>query len=286
MQNVERERVDMDRLRAWIGREETVADVITPQLAVRFAATLGLPLDEPALGVPAPAMLHYCLAPPAAAMNDLGPDGHPARGSFIPPVPLPRRMWAGGDITFHAPLLVGETVWRTTRIADVALKEGRSGRLCFVTLQHTYEVDGRRRLEERQDVVYRDLQPGPASSTGKPERAPTGDNTRTIDTSPTLLFRYSALTFNGHRIHYDRTYAVEQEGYLGLVVHGPMQATLLVQFAAAVRGAQPKRFAFRAQSPLFDGEGLLLNAATEAEGLRLWTNKPGGPVAMSATATW
>ena len=285
-QSVAREQIDIDGLRAWIGSKERIADVVTPQLAVRFAATLGLPMDEPATGDLAPAMIHYCLAPAAVSMSDLGPDGHPARGGFLPPVPLPRRMWAGGGITFHAPFRVGDIVVRTTEIADVVLKEGRSGRLCFVTLQHAYEVDGRRMLDERQDVVYRDLDTAAPSPAAKSQPAPAGEQTRTIDTPATLLFRYSALTFNGHRIHYDRAYTTKEEGYPGLVVHGPLQATCLVHFAAAVRRAAPRTFEFRAMSPVFDGEGLVLNAAAEGAALRMWSNRPGGPVAMSGTATW
>jgi 3-methylfumaryl-CoA hydratase len=278
--------IDLTSLRSWIGREEAASDVVTPQLVRRFTSTLGLPGEVPSHGEPAPPMLQYCLAPTAAAMTELGPDGHPARGMFVPPVPLPRRMWAGGALQFHGAFRVGDTVRRTTRIADVVMKEGRSGRLCFVTLDHRYETDGRLLLEERQDVVYRDLDTADAKPEKAQQAAPAGENHREIDTTPTLLFRYSALTFNGHRIHYDRSYTVEKEGYPGLVVHGPLQATMLVHLAAKLRGACPASFEFRALSPLFDGDGMTLNASNEGPTMKLWTCKPGGPVAMTGTATW
>ncbi len=292
--------IDIESLRAWIGREDVAEDVVTPELVRRYTATVGLPVVAPRVGEPAPVMIHHCLAPPAAAMGDLGADGHPARGLFLPPVPLPRRMWAGGELRIHGAFRVGDTVRRVSRIGDVVLKEGRSGRLCFVTLEHRYEAGGVVKLEERQDVVYRDHDAGraSASSPGRQEKsggegvatsppaAPAGEQRRSVDAYATMLFRYSALTFNGHRIHYDRKYTVGTEGYPGLVVHGPLQATLLVLLAAELKGKTPAAFSFRSLSPLFDLAPTELHASADGAGLALWTCRPGGPVAMQATASW
>jgi 3-methylfumaryl-CoA hydratase len=275
--------IDIATLRGWIGREETIADVLTADLAGKFAATLALPRDKIAEGAPAPRLIHFCLAQPALPAALLGPDGHPARGGFLPPVPLPRRMWAGGELRFHGDLKVGDQVRRVSRIADVALKEGRTGPLCFVTVEHRIEARGQVMVEERQDLVYREALP---AATTSPPPAPIGEVSRRFDTTPTTLFRYSALTFNGHRIHYDRRYAMEQEGYGGLVVHGPLQATVLMLLAAEIAGRSPDRFAFRGQSPLFDDDICLMHAVSEGGSVRLWTAREGGPVAMSAEASW
>lgn len=273
--------LDLDHLRGWIGRTETAQDQLTPALADRFRATFDLaPAKE------APPMIHLCLAPPAAPTAALGPDGHPARGGFLPPVPLPRRMWAGGEMVFHAPLPPGAQVARHSTIRDVAVKPGRSGPLCFVTVDHAITAAGRLAVTERQDIVYRAATPPGAAAPAAPA-APRGDHVRSIEPSAVLLFRYSALTFNGHRIHYDRRHATGPEGYPGLVVHGPMQATLLCLMAADLRGAPPARFSFRSLSPLFDDAPVLLNATGGAAGpMRLWTARPDGPVAMQAQADW
>lgn len=276
------ERIDIDHLKSWIGREEHAAEIVTPQLVARFDATVGTRTERHA-GATAPLLIHLCLAPPAAPMDSLGEDGHPARGGFLPPVPLQRRMWAGGAFTFEGDIHVGDEVTRRSRILDIVLKEGRTGTLCFVTVEHTIEAGGRRVLVERQDIVYRQA----AAASAKPppaEPAPKGDHSFTFQPTPTLLFRYSALTFNGHRIHYDAPYAREVENYPGLVVHGPLQATLLAHFAARIRGRRPSEFSFRSSSTLFDMDPVILSASEDGEGLRLWSNRPDGPVAMSAEA--
>ena len=280
--------LDIDHLRSWIGRGEEVSDVVTPDLVRKFRATLDLPGDEPKAGEPAPLLIHLCLGQAARPASELGPDGHPARGGFLPPVPLPRRMWAGGAFEFAADIRVGDTVKRVSRIADVTLKQGRTGPLCFVTVEHRIEADGALVLEERQDIVYRGVESGAAGQAPGPSPAPAehGGHQRRVETSSTLLFRYSALTFNGHRIHYDRRYATEVEGYPGLVVHGPLQATLLLHFAAEIRGAAPSSFVFRSLSPLFDDDAVALYATPDGERLKLWTARDGGPVAMSAEAAW
>ncbi|MDF1871629.1 MaoC family dehydratase N-terminal domain-containing protein [Vannielia sp.] len=276
--------IDLDHLRTWVGREETVSELLPPVLAQRFLATFDRE-GESDMGAQAPLFLHHCLCHPCAATAELGPDGHPKRGEFLPPVTLPRRMWAGGAIDFHSPPRVGETVTRRSKITDVSVKQGRSGTLCFVTVTHDYDAEGRAILSEEQDIVYREAAT-PGASPKLPPAAPMGAKQRQISPSPDLLFRYSAITFNSHRIHYDLPYATLEEGYPGLVVHGPMQAALLGQFAADLAGAAPSRFTFRGLSPAFSGPSLVLHATEEDGGMSLWSAAPGGPVAMKAQATW
>ena len=276
--------VDIDHLRSWIDREQTDSEHLGPRLIRQFNATFDrCSGTEP--GDEAPLLIHLCLAQPTAPMAELGRDGHPALGGFLPPVPLPRRMWAGGAFTFHGPVRIGDEVTRRSTIRDVTLKEGRSGALCFVTVDHEITAGGRAVLTERQDIVYRDI-PAADQDTREPQPAPQGTQSRTLTPHPTLLFRYSALTFNGHRIHYDKAFCTETEGYPGLVVHGPMQATMLCQYAADLRGRPPVRFTFRSLSPIFDDADFTLNAAPEGEVLKLWTARTDGPVAMEARATW
>ncbi len=278
--------LNLPLLRTWIGRTERAEDVVTPRLAAELAATLNQ-AAPPIHGQPVPPGLHWCLAPAAAPMSTLGPDGHPARGGFLPPVTLPRRMWAGGRLEFRDTLHVGDTVERTSVISDVTAKHGRTGTLCFVTVEH--EVQTRRgcAVHERQDIVYRGL-PSTAAPASPPAIARAPRWTRTVAADPVLLFRYSALTFNGHRIHYDRRFCLDEEGYPGLVVHGPLQATLLMGLAAMARGAPPRLFEFRGNSPLFDTGAFTVNATVSEEpnGLDLWTAGDTEPVATSATAQW
>lgn len=276
--------LDIKHLRQWIGREVRKTELVTDAMVDRFKATFdqeGAAKD----GDPAPIMIHLCVAPPAAPTIGLGPDGHPARGGFLPPVPLPRRMWAGGAFTFHDDIRVGERVTRRSTIRDVTVKEGRTGTLCFVTIDHSLDSAGRLVIEERQDIVYRGLD-APSGARRAAEPAAAGAHRVTVDPSAALLFRYSALTFNGHRIHYDAPYVTDTEGYPGLIVHGPMQATMLVQFAQKLRGTRPAQFDFRSLSPLFDIADFTLNAEEDGDGLRLWTAYVDGPVAMEARATW
>lgn len=281
--------LDLPHLQQWIGREDAAEDIITPALAARFHATLGGSDDPAPLGAIVPQLIHFCLCQPAVGMAVLGEDGHPARGGFLPPVPLPRRMWAGSEIDFRHELKVGDAVRRTSRIAEVTAKTGRTGTLCFVLVDHEVSVDGETAIRERQTIVYREAASGGQGSVAAPfDPAPRGDVVESIDVSPTLLFRYSALTFNAHRIHYDHPYATEIEGYPGLVVHGPLQASLLIQMAARCHGNKmPARFSFRGASPAFGGQPLELNAGKLADDrLELWTAQGGGPVTMHATAGW
>ncbi|MGR7994463.1 FAS1-like dehydratase domain-containing protein [Xanthobacter sp. ZOL 2024] len=287
--------LDIAHLQSWIGRTDTATEVATADLVRRFHATFDVEPGAPQPGEAAPPLLHWCLTQPAAPTGQLGPDGHPMRGGFLPPVPLPRRMWAGGDLRFDGAIAVGDTVQRLSRVDDVTVKTGRTGTLCFVTVAHEITSGSRLVVRERQDIVYRGLDPAPGTATTPetasapkpaPVAAPAGAHQRVVDPSPPLLFRYSALTFNGHRIHYDRSYVTQVEGYPGLIVHGPLQATLLLRFASEIHGAAPARFSFRALSPLFDTAPVQLHADADGTSLKLWTARPGGPLAMTAEAQW
>jgi 3-methylfumaryl-CoA hydratase len=275
-----------DDLRSWIGREQSSADIVTEDLARKFAATFDNDGGMPRIGDAAPGLIHFCLAQPLAPSAKLGADGHPNRGDFLPPVPLPRRMWAGGTLRFHRDLLVGERVTRRSRVADVVSKEGRSGTLCFIKVEHAIDVEGRSVIEEDQSLVFRAASEGTKPSQ-RTEVAAKGAHRQDVLPTPILLFRYSALTFNGHRIHYDRRYVTEVEGYPGLVVHGPLLATWLYRFATKIRGVNPQLFSFRGQSPLFDSEIITLHAGEEeGGGLSLWAAHRDGPVGMTAKAVW
>jgi 3-methylfumaryl-CoA hydratase len=274
---------NIDVWRQWIGRSERATDVVTPELVRRFNATFGLAGGH-AEGDLAPALIHWCLAPSAVPASGLGADGHPEKGGFLPPIDLPRRMWAGSELNFVKPLLIGQSVTRNSIVADVTEKTGKSGRLCFVTVSHDVSVGGDTVLHETQNIVYKQSSIAPSSISVAV--APRGAVHDSVDANSTLLFRYSALTFNGHRIHYDRPYAINEEHYSGLVVHGPLQANLLFNLATRVTGSAPKRFAFKGVSPAVDGP-LILNAGTASDNkLPLWTASPNGPVAMQAEASW
>ena len=270
----------------WIGRTTVSEDVVAERLVKSFRATLDPHLAQVGDGE-APLGIHWCLSPAIEPMAALGGDGHPAKNLAMPPVPLPRRMWAGGSVTLLAPLMLEDRVRRTSTIADVTRKVGKSGELWFVTVVHEYATDRGVAIRERQDIVYREAaraQP----RTQAPAPSPTADAVRnaarscSIETTPTLLFRYSAITFNGHRIHYDHPYATEVEGYSGLVVHGPMQATLLLNLAAS-DGQRPSRFDYRGLAAAIAGAPLRICAGGEG---KLWTDGPGGTVHMEASATY
>ena len=285
--------LDMDHLSSWIGKTEVMHETLSPELVERFNATLGSHFSA-STGDPAPLLIHLCLAQPALPADQLGPDGHPRRGGFLPPVPLPRRMWAGGEMVFSAPLLIGAQVTRKSFIEDVTQKQGSTGGLCFVTVRHEISSDGALAISERQDIVYRDPpartssshsdQPTKQSATAEP--VPAGAHTRHIEPTSTMLFRYSAITFNGHRIHYDAPYARDVEGYEGLVVHGPMQATFMAHLAAEVKGKPPKSFTYRGRSPLFVGKPFTVNAIKTDNGMSLWTAATDDHVAMQSEASW
>jgi 3-methylfumaryl-CoA hydratase len=276
---------------AWLGREVAQGDTLDPALARRWLATFDH--EVPADGV-MPQGIHFCICTPEAAQAALGEDGHPQRdeseASFFPPIPLPRRMWAASDITFNTPLSIGSAVERISRIASITEKEGMSGRLGFVEVEHVTSANGEVAIREKQTLVYREaMEPDapltpPAAGDGAFD--PEGwDGHEVITPDPRLLFRYSALTFNTHRIHYDLPYARDVERYRGLVVHGPLMASLLLQMAARELGENRlKRFSFRAVSPAIAGEQLHLAMRQGEDGFELGSFAPDGRQCVKATA--
>jgi 3-methylfumaryl-CoA hydratase len=282
------EKPDIDHLRQWIGRSQQATDMVTAQLVKALRATLFQEIGEPKKGDAAPFTTHWCLAQPVFPMSMLSQDGHPTRGGFLPPVPLPRRMWAGGQLEFIEPLCVGDESTRTSRIADVTLKTGSTGTLCFVSVEHTISSPRGIAIRERQDIVYREATSRSSSAAKAPPPPPPAKHRETHVSDPVLLFRYSALTFNGHRIHYDRDYVTKVEGYPGLVFHGPLQAALIVEFAATLHGGKaPKKFVYRGVQPLFEGGEFSINANDNGSGgLELWTANAEGHPTMKGTATW
>ncbi len=278
----------MDDITAWIGRSETVHDTIGPTPVVALTATLDHPATPVEPGWALPPLWHWLYFLPMHRQSEIGADGHPKRGGFLPPVPLPRRMWAGSQFEFRAPVRVGDRVARTSTIADVTSKEGRTGKLVFVKVRHELRCNGATdaAIVEYHDIVYRDVrQPGDVDP--PPQPAPTGAAwQRSIVPDDVLLFRYSALTFNGHRIHYDRRYVTEVEGYPGLVVHGPLIATLLMDLLRRqAPEADVASFRFKAVRPTFDGRPLRVNGARDGHTVRLWAQDHEGWLTMDASAT-
>ena len=271
----------------WVGRRESARQIISPEPVAALWATLDRAEPPPATGDSLPPLGHWLYFLPYVRQSELGSDGHPHRGGFLPPVSLPRRMWGGSRITFHRPLAIGVAAKRTSEILSVTPKEGRTGPLVFVTVRHVIgDADGEA-ITDKQDIVYRDVpKVGASAAAGRPapDRA---EWSRTVDPDPVVLFRYSALTFNGHRIHYDRDYATRDEGYPGLVVHGPLIATLLVDL---LRDARPDEtlaeFQFRAVGPLFEDESFTVNGHPgDADGaVKLWAAGPDGRLAVEAEA--
>ena len=282
------DRLDIDHLRQWIGRSHQAADIVTAQLVKGLRATLFQEIGEPKPGDAAPFTVHWCLAPQVYPMSELGPDGHPTRGGFLPPVPLPRRMWAGGELEFFDALRVGDEVTRTSRISDVTMKTGSTGTLCFVSVDHLLTTPRGMAIRERHDIVYRDIPTAPAPAPAKPAPAPpVAKHRESHMADPVLLFRYSALTFNGHRIHYDRDYVTKVEGYPGLIFHGPMQAAFIVELAAKLHGGTaPKKLDYRGLQPLFEGSEFSVNANDTSAGMELWIANSAGQPTMKGTATW
>jgi 3-methylfumaryl-CoA hydratase len=276
----------------WIGRTQTAVDWVSPTRVAAWLATLDQECELPSEGDAIPLGFHWTLAPPIARESELGLDGHPERtvSGFLPPVPLPRRLWAGSRVLFHRPLRVGERVERESVIVSIEEKEGRSSQLVFVTVRHRLVGERGLAIEEAQDIVYRDAPSGKASRTvARAPAANADDGTwrKTIQPTETLLFRYSALTFNGHRIHYDREYAVGVEQHAGLVVHGPLIATLLLQLVhTKLPAASAERFAFRALRPTFDISDFIISGKPAMDGQRieLWSTDHEGERAIEAEA--
>lgn len=265
----------------YVGRTERREDRLDARLLRGMAATLGVALPEEL-----PPLWHWMLFQDWVMPDQVGPDGHPRRGGFLPPVhELPRRMWAGGRVRFQAaPLRAGDAVARTSTILSVAEKSGGSGRLVFVTVKHVVEGPAGVALEEEHDIVYRGAE-GAAVKPGEAAPDWPGALRRVVVPDPVMLFRYSALTGNGHRIHYDHPYVTGVEGYPGLVVHGPLQAMLMAQLAQeAAPGRRLASFAFRGRRPCFDGRPLTVLARREGDALALETRDETGATCMQAEA--
>jgi len=278
---------DTNPWRDWIGRTERRGDLVTPAPLAMLSATLDRDDPEPVAGSEVPPLWHWLYFLPVARQSGIGPDGHPKRGGFLPPVPQPRRMWAGGRLAFEHPLHVGDEITRSSRIADVNVKEGRSGALVFVTVRHEISDARGVALTEEHDIVYRDNPPPGLAPAVPAQPAPADEHySREIVPDPVLLFRYSALTFNGHRIHYDRSYVTGVEGYPGLIVHGPLIATLLVDLVRRqLPGARVRRFRFRAVRPIFDIHRFHVCGREEGDRRHaLWARDHEGALAMEAHA--
>lgn len=275
----------------WIGRTTERSEVLTPALVDRLRVTLAEFLAETLTETPDPEDVplgaHWCLAPEAVAPDQLGQDGHPRTGLFLPALPLPRRMWAGGALRFVSPLRPGDMVTRRSFIEAVTLKPGRSGPLGFVQVRHDMLVDGQLRLSERHDIVYREA-PAPGVTPAAPPGAEAWPDATVcaVQPTPTLLFRFSALTFNGHRIHYDHPYATGVEGYDGLVVHGPLQAVWMMTLARGMLSQTPATFAYRGLAPLICDQPAVVEGRPTPEGLALRVRRlSDNVVTMSATAS-
>lgn len=273
-------------LRAWVGRKETRADRVTAWPVAALAATFDRADPEPRPGDPIPPGWHWLYFLEARPASELGKDGHPKRGGFLPPVELPRRMWAGGRIEFRRALRIGDAIRRESEILSVAPKQGRSGSLVFVTVRHTVSVANEAAVVEEHDIVYREAakpgEPPPAAQPAPREAV----WRREIVADPVMLFRFSALIFIGHRIHYDLDYCRQEEGYPGLVVHGPLQTLLLLDLCRRHEPRLVRKLDYRAVHPVFHFERFSVNGNRSADGDRseLWIANAAGNLAMQATA--
>ncbi|MBC7605132.1 MAG: MaoC family dehydratase N-terminal domain-containing protein [Ramlibacter sp.] len=277
----------VDELRSWQGRSETAVDLITAAPLRSLSATLDRSDPEPGIGAEVPPLWHWLFFLPRALQRDLGEDGHPRLGGFLPPVPLPRRMWAGGRLQWHAPLRVGDAAKRVSTIQSVMHKSGRSGDLVFVVVRHEISNAAGLAITEEHDIVYR-APPHPDDPEPPGQAAPNDAVwSRAVLADPVMLFRYSALTFNGHRIHYDRSYATSVEGYPGLIVHGPLIATLLVDLLRREKpNAAIRSFAFKAMRPTFDMYPFRIcgRPAVDGQSVDLWGQDFSGWQTMHARA--
>ncbi|MBT3307320.1 MAG: acyl-CoA dehydrogenase [Alphaproteobacteria bacterium] len=279
--------LDINHLRQWIGRVEDVRDVVTAAPLAGLQATLDRDDPAPNPGDPLPPSGHWLYFLPSTRQSDLDENGHAKKGDFLPPVPLERRMWAGGRIRFLADLHMGDVITRNSEILDVSLKEGNSGPLVFVVVRHRVSGPGGLAIEEEHDIVYRGAPPQGTPPTSGPVAAGDAVWQRTINPDPVLLFRYSALIFNGHRIHYDREYVTEKEGYPGLIVHGPLIATLLMDLCR--REAPDRRlirFDYRARGAIFDLGPFSVNGRPVDGGAELWALDHQGRLAMTGEAAF
>ena len=268
----------MSELNDWIGRSRRSQAYLDPWPAAALHATLGLAGAAPESGDELPPLWSWLYFLDVVPTGELGEDGHPQKGGFMPPVELPRRMWAGSRVEFHAPLEVGRSYERVSTVTDISAKSGRTGRLCFVTVDHEIGDRDGVAVRERQTVVYREPPaPGAAPPAQSPAQAAEWRSAWSADQR--LLFRYSALTFNTHRIHYDEPYAMGVEGYAGLVVHGPLQATLMVQLAREQCDSRLASFEFQGKQPLFAGQPFEVCGAPDGDEVALWVQRADGVTA-------
>ena len=286
--------VDLDHLRGWLGRSETLEDRCDAGRVRQLAASLDLDPAPFADGAELPPLWHWIFATPLSPLREAGPDGHSARGGFLPPVPLPRRMWAGSRLEWLRAPRLGEPLARESTVESVDMKQGRSGTLVFVKVRHEWTSAGALLMREGQDIVYREAPPAArakpnALAEGPVWREPLGANPARCALVPNdvLLFRYSALTFNSHRIHYDRRYCLEVEGYPGLVVHGPLMATVMATLAWLQAGRRtPRGFSFRALAPVFDAEAITVHSARDGAAAKTEVKKADGTLAQSGAMSW
>ena len=260
-------KVDIDHLRKWIGKIDNVTDYVTPIVEQRYRATLNMDIGNPKDGDPVTSGLHWMLGWNLVKNDELGVDSHPALGEFLPPVPLPRRMWAGSEIKVLKPIRVGDKVIKQSTVADIQVKEGRTGLLCFVTAEYNFLVNDEVTINEKHNIVYRDISKsggGSGYSKDIPEKA---DLSEKIFMHPTILFRYSAIGFVGHRIHYDHPYTVNEENYPGLIVHGPLQATYLLRAAEKLMGKPVKSFTHKVMAPVFANSEYIVDVDKMDDGL-------------------
>ena len=271
----------------WVGRKETVVGCVPTTVATTIHATLARHGGTcPQQGEPLPALWHWYGFPPAVSMDELGGDGHPKLGGFLPPVPFERRMWASGNLTFLGDLLVGDEIEKTSTITGIDEKQGSTGGMVFVNVEHELRGRGGLAIREAQTIVYLPIQP---QFTPPPKKqGPTDDLVFDVHhpVSTSLLFRYSAITFNAHRVHFDLPYAQNVEHYPGLIVHGPMQANLLMAEAAAWKGRRPDQFSFRGVHPMFHDSDIQLRATKRDGGLDLCKVADAGHMGMIAKAEW
>jgi 3-methylfumaryl-CoA hydratase len=281
---------ELEHLKDWIGKTEEVDDVVT----IFQIQGLRALFDDPTVpkdGDPCGPMDHWCFFNPRVPASEIGADGHPKRGGFMPPVPLPRRMFGGCRATHHQPFRVGERVHRKSTIQDVVIKPGRTGTLVICTVKVEMSGQNGLAIEEEQDIIYRDNPPADSAggNVGKTPAAPSDhDWIRTIEPNPVMLFRYSAVTFNGHRIHYDRKYVTEAEGYPGLIVHGPLTASHMLYLSMDKNpGKTVKSFDFQARAPLFDIAPFQVAGKVNPDGSNsLWSITPEGTTGTLATVTY
>ena len=275
--------MDIDHLKTWEGRQEVVSDRLRLETAEALAATLDLDDISFAAGDPLPLSWQWLYFNPVARARDLDRDGHPKMGDFLPPVSLPRRMWAAGSMEVNRPLQMDIPAEKRSTIESVEFKQGRSGPLVFVAVRHDYWQEGQCALKEVQNIVYRGEAMGADPTPLDPPAVRTSVWSKVLTPDAVQLFRYSAVTFNAHRIHHDQAYVVDVEGYPGLIVHGPLTATLLMQFVDEKIGAGKIRtFSFRAKRPLYVNRPLTLHGNPTGRRVDLWVTDEGGYIAMQA----